>query len=145
MGCQYFLYHFRDVKVNPLKSEAFKKLDLLVVHDMFMTETAELAHYVLPACSHLEKWGVAYTYNVCHCVPFLMLRKKCIEPLGESRSDYDIFAMVAKRLGFYEKFSNGGLTELDWVKGMGSQFLAAGAGLLDALTSGIKAKLMAPP
>src|SRR3990172_10131636 len=39
-------------------TEAFKKLELLVVHDLFMTETGELAHYVLPACSHLEKWGV---------------------------------------------------------------------------------------
>ena len=58
--------------------EAFAKLDLLVVHDMFMTETGRAAHYVLPACSHLEKWGAAYTYNVCHCLPYLMLRKKCI-------------------------------------------------------------------
>jgi anaerobic selenocysteine-containing dehydrogenase len=41
---------------NAFKS-AFEKLDLLVVHDLFMTETARAAHYVLPACSHLEKWG----------------------------------------------------------------------------------------
>jgi len=44
--------------------------------------------------------------------------KKAIEPLGESKSDYEIFAMVAKRLGFYEKFTEGGKTELDWVKRM---------------------------
>src|SRR4030042_5720004 len=51
-------------------SNAFRKalqnLDLLVVHDLFMTETAELAHYVLPACTTLEKNGLAYSYNVCH-------------------------------------------------------------------------------
>ncbi len=46
--------------------EAFRKLKLLVVHDLFMTETGKLAQYVLPASSHLEKWGLAYTYNVCH-------------------------------------------------------------------------------
>ena len=75
---------FLVVGGNPLLSmadsnafrEAFQKLELLVVHDLFMTETAKLAHYVLPACSHLEKWGVAYTYNVCHCLPYLMLTKE---------------------------------------------------------------------
>jgi len=84
--------------------EAFKKLELLVVHDLFMTETAELAHYVLPACSHLEKWGLAYTYNVCHCMPYLMLRKKAIEPLYESWSEWKFFTELAKRLGMGDQF-----------------------------------------
>jgi anaerobic selenocysteine-containing dehydrogenase len=88
---------------NAFKS-AFKKLELLVVHDLFMTETGELAHYVLPACSHLEKWGVAYTYNVCHCLPYLMLRKKTIEPYYESWSEWKFFTELAKRLGIGDKF-----------------------------------------
>jgi len=84
--------------------EAFKKLELLVVHDLFVTETGELAHYVLPACSHLEKWGLAYTYNVCHCLPYLMLRKKAIEPLYESWSEWKFFTELSKRLGIGDKF-----------------------------------------
>ena len=104
---------FYVVGGNPLLSmpdtnafrEAFRRLDLLVVHDMFMTETAQEAHYVLPACSHLEKWGVAYTYNVCHCLPFLMLRKKCIEPLHESRSEWWVYTELAKRLGMEDAFA----------------------------------------
>ncbi|NTU60585.1 MAG: molybdopterin-dependent oxidoreductase, partial [Deltaproteobacteria bacterium] len=103
---------FYVVGGNPLLSmadsnafrEAFKRLELLVVHDLVMTETAELAHYVLPACSHLEKWGVAYTYNVCHCIPYLMLRKKAIECLGEARSEWWVFTELAKRLGIGDKF-----------------------------------------
>ena len=103
---------FLVVGGNPLVSmadtnaftEAFQKLDLLVVHDLFMTETAKLANYVLPACSHLEKWGVAYTYNVCHCLPYLMLRKKCIEPLYESWSEWKLFTELAKRLGLGDLF-----------------------------------------
>jgi anaerobic selenocysteine-containing dehydrogenase len=103
---------FLVVGGNPLLSmpdstafrEAFEKLDLLVVHDLFMTDTAQLAHYVLPACSHLEKWGVAYTYNVCHCVPYLLLRKQAIEPLGESYSEWRLFTELAKRLGLAEYF-----------------------------------------
>ncbi|MCX7966350.1 MAG: molybdopterin-dependent oxidoreductase, partial [Syntrophorhabdaceae bacterium] len=84
--------------------EAFKKLELLVVHDLFMTETGQLAHYVFPACSHLEKWGLAYTYNVCHCLPYLMLRKKAIEPLYECWSEWRFFTELAKRLGLADKF-----------------------------------------
>jgi formate dehydrogenase (coenzyme F420) alpha subunit len=103
---------FLVVGGNPLVSmpdthafrEAFRKLDLLVVHDLFMTETAREAHYVLPACSHLEKWGVAYTYNVCHSLPFLMLRKKCIEPLYESWSEWRFLTELAKRLGLKHQF-----------------------------------------
>jgi anaerobic selenocysteine-containing dehydrogenase len=103
---------FYVVGGNPLMSmpdsnaftEAFKKLELLVVHDMVMTETARQAHYVLPACSHLEKWGVAYTYNVCHCLPYLMLRKKCIEPIHESRSEWWVYTELAKRLGLEALF-----------------------------------------
>jgi len=85
-------------------TEAFKKLELLVVHDLFMTETGELAHYVLPACSHLEKWGVAYTYNVCHCLPYLMLRKKAIEPLNEGWSEWKFYTELAKKMGMGDLF-----------------------------------------
>ena len=103
-------------------TRAFKKLDLLVVHDLFMTETARLAHYVLPACSHLEKWGLAYTYNVCHCLPYLMLRKKCIEPLGESWSEWRFLTELGRRLGLEENFS--WQSEEEFVS-----FLAAPSGL----------------
>jgi anaerobic selenocysteine-containing dehydrogenase len=103
---------FLVVGGNPLVSmpdtnafrEAFRKLDLLVVHDLFMTETGQLAHYVLPACSHLEKWGAAYTYNVCHCLPYLMLRKKCIDPFHESWSEWKFYTELAKRLGLGDQF-----------------------------------------
>jgi anaerobic selenocysteine-containing dehydrogenase len=84
--------------------ESFKKLELLVVHDLFMTETGELAHYVLPACSHLEKWGLAYTYNVCHGLPYLMLRKKAIEPLYESWSEWKLITELGKKLGIGDLF-----------------------------------------
>jgi len=85
-------------------SGAFQKLDLLVVHDLFMTDTCKAARYVLPACSHLEKWGIAYTYNVCHGIPYLMLRKKCIDPLHESWSEWKFLTELAARMGFSEYF-----------------------------------------
>ena len=84
--------------------EAFKKLDLLVVHELFMTETADMAHYVLPACTHLEKNGLAYSYNVCHGMPYLMLRKKAIEPLYESYSEFRFWTELGKKMGMGDVF-----------------------------------------
>lgn len=97
---------------NPLLSmpdsnafkKAFDQLELLIVHDLFMTETARAAHYVLPACSHIEKWGVGYTYNVCHCLPYLMLRKKCIDPIGNSWSEFKFITELGKKMGLEELF-----------------------------------------
>jgi formate dehydrogenase (coenzyme F420) alpha subunit len=83
---------------------AMKRLDLLVVLDLFMTETAELAHYVLPGCTHLEKNGLAYSYNVCHGLPYLMVRKKAIEPLHESWSEFTFWKELAKKCGYGDLF-----------------------------------------
>jgi formate dehydrogenase (coenzyme F420) alpha subunit len=84
--------------------EAMRRLDLLVVLDLIMTETAELANYILPGCTHLEKNGLAYSYNVCHGMPYLMLRKKAIEPLYESWSEFSFWKEFAKKIGFGEVF-----------------------------------------
>jgi formate dehydrogenase (coenzyme F420) alpha subunit len=84
--------------------EAMKRLDLLVVLDLFMTETAELAHYVLPGCTHLEKNGLAYSYNVCHGMPYLMMRKKAIEPLYEGWSEFTFWTELGRKMGFGEVF-----------------------------------------
>jgi anaerobic selenocysteine-containing dehydrogenase len=84
--------------------EALKKLELLVVLDLFMTETGALAHYVLPGCSHLEKNGLAYSYHVCHGLPYLMLRKKAVEPLYESKSEFTFWKELAKRMGLGDIF-----------------------------------------
>ncbi|MEM2093057.1 MAG: molybdopterin-dependent oxidoreductase [Candidatus Bathyarchaeia archaeon] len=84
--------------------EALEKLDLLVVMDLFMTETAELAHFVLPACSFLEKTGIAYDYGVCHGIPYVLLRKKAIEPVGESWPEWKFWTELGRRMGYQDKF-----------------------------------------
>ncbi|NLJ55685.1 MAG: molybdopterin-dependent oxidoreductase [Firmicutes bacterium] len=88
---------------NALK-EAYRKLELLVVYEMFMTETAQEAHYVLPAASQLEYASLAYNYNVCHCLPYMMLREKAIEPLYEGKSTLYFFRELAKACGIGDKF-----------------------------------------
>ena len=84
--------------------EAFKKLDLLVVYEQFMTETAELADYVLPASNQLEFWGLAYNYNVCHGVPYIMLRSPVVGPYYECRSVREFYTDLAEKCGFGDKF-----------------------------------------
>jgi len=84
--------------------EAFKRLELLVVYEQFHTDTTKLAHYVLPATSHLEGWSLAYNYNVCHCLPYIMIRPKAVEPLGECRGVLDVYKGLALRLGLEDLF-----------------------------------------
>jgi anaerobic selenocysteine-containing dehydrogenase len=84
--------------------EAFKKLDMLVVMDLFMTETTKLAHIVLPACSSLEMLGLAYNYGLTGGMPFVMLSQKIIEPIGESWPDWKFYSELGRRMGYGEHF-----------------------------------------
>jgi predicted molibdopterin-dependent oxidoreductase YjgC len=70
--------------------EALKSLDLLVVQDIFMTETAQLAHVVLPACSFAEKEGT-FT-NTDRRVQRV---RRAIPPMGESKPDWQIISELA--------------------------------------------------
>ncbi|GAB6906199.1 Anaerobic dehydrogenase, typically selenocysteine-containing [Desulfosarcina cetonica] len=83
---------------------AFKRLPLLVVYEQFMTDTTALADYILPATSHLEGWSIAYNYNVCHCLPYLMIREQAIAPVGECRSVLDVYKGLCERMNMREVF-----------------------------------------
>jgi anaerobic selenocysteine-containing dehydrogenase len=84
--------------------KAFEKLDLIVVMDLFMTETAKLADIVLPASSSLEKLGLAYNYGLTGGMPFVMLSRKIIEPIGESQADWKFYSELGRRMGYGEFF-----------------------------------------
>ncbi|MEX2080081.1 MAG: molybdopterin-dependent oxidoreductase, partial [Dehalococcoidia bacterium] len=86
---------------NPLLSEPnlhhatdlFKQLDFLVVQDLFMHETAELADVVLPACSFAEKDGT-FTNSERR----VQRVRRAIAPVGESRPDWEIVADLGRRI-----------------------------------------------
>jgi formate dehydrogenase alpha subunit len=82
-----------DPDINHVK-ESLQKLDLLVVQDIFMSETAELADVVLPAASYAEKDG---TFTATD--RRVQKLTKAIEPIGESRSDWEIVCDIAKKMG----------------------------------------------
>ena len=78
----------------------------LVVQDVFMTETAELADVVLPAATWGEKTGTfTNSDRTVH------LSEKAVEPPGEARPDLDIFLDYARRMGFRD---NGGQPFPQW-------------------------------
>ncbi|MBS0150081.1 MAG: NADH-quinone oxidoreductase subunit NuoG [Nitrospira sp.] len=74
--------------------EALRKLDLLVCQELFLTETAALAHVVLPAASSLEKSGT-FTNTEGH----VQSVRPSIDPLGESRPDWEVFSALSILLG----------------------------------------------
>lgn len=77
---------------------AFRALDLLVVIDVAMSETAELADYVLPAASQFEKHEFTL-FTFAFPVNYFHLRRPLFEPLPGTRSEPEIYADLAGRLG----------------------------------------------
>lgn len=77
---------------QPVLAEALRKLDFLVVQDLFLTETAQLADVVLPACSFAEADG---TYT--NLERRVQRGPQGIRPVGESRPDWAILAALAEK------------------------------------------------
>lgn len=78
--------------------KAFNSLELLVVVDVAMTETAKLAHYVLPAASQFEKWeftgfNMEFPKNGFH------LRHQLLEPLAETLPEAEIYTRLLEEMG----------------------------------------------
>lgn len=93
---------------NPLRSfsdttayeKAFKKLDLLVVIELAMTETAEMADYVLPARSGYESWdGTFFPFSFPEI--YFQMRRPIIEPEGEPLECGEIFTRLANGMGLF--------------------------------------------
>jgi formate dehydrogenase alpha subunit len=73
--------------------EALARLDFFVVQDIFLSETAKLAHVVLPAASFAEKDG-----TFTNTERRVQRVRKVIEPIGDSKPDWWIVCQVAKKL-----------------------------------------------
>ncbi len=105
------------------------KLETIIGQAIYLEGDTKFSDIILPACSNFERtdiheWAVCSgfipdtSYGCNHRI--VVYGQKCIETLGESKADYDIFAAIAKRMGMemYMKFTEGGKTLLDWVKRM---------------------------
>ncbi|MBW1802155.1 MAG: molybdopterin-dependent oxidoreductase, partial [Deltaproteobacteria bacterium] len=100
------------------------KLEFVVNQDCWYQGETRFADIILPACTGLERedigeWAASggYTTHAANGTNnrIIVRQKKCIEPLWESKSDYDIFTLLADRLGFKDEYTEG-KTDYDWAK-----------------------------
>ncbi len=107
-----------------------EELEFIVNQSIWFEGEAKFADVILPACTNFERWDIGewassggyghHNFNqLNHRV--IVLQHKCIEPLGESRSDFRIFRDLAERLGFAAYYSEA-KTELQWCR---EQFLSS--------------------
>jgi molybdopterin guanine dinucleotide-containing S/N-oxide reductase-like protein len=101
------------------------KLPFVVNQSIWFEGETRFADIVLPACTNFERWDIGEWASAsgggAHGIQqtnhrVIVLEKKCIEPIGESKSDYEIFSLLADRLGLGPIYTEGGQTDLDWVK-----------------------------
>jgi trimethylamine-N-oxide reductase (cytochrome c) len=100
------------------------KLEFVVNQSIWFEGETQFADVILPACTNFERWDISefancggyihHAYTQCnHRVA--TIQHKCIEPLGESRSDFQIFLDLSKRLGLGTVFGEG-VPEIEWCR-----------------------------
>jgi trimethylamine-N-oxide reductase (cytochrome c) len=125
----YYKYggsHFGTMGDTNRYARAYRSenLECVVNQSIWFEGEAKFADIILPACTNFERWDISefancggyiqHSFNQCnHRVA--VLQHKCIEPLGESKSDIRIFLDVAKKLGLSTPIGEGS-TEFDWCR-----------------------------
>lgn len=105
-------HHHQDL--NRLM-KAWAKPETIIVHEPFWTPMAKRADIVLPITTPLERNDLGAAETV------MIAMTKAIEPHGEARDDYAVYAGLADRLGFGEKFTEGRTAD-EWVEYLYEQF-----------------------
>ncbi len=99
-------------------------MEFVVNQSIWFEGETKFADIILPACTSLERWdigewagGAGYLHHSQDQLNhrMIVLQHKCIGPLGESKSDYQIFLEILQRLELGAMFSEG-CSELDWCK-----------------------------
>jgi anaerobic selenocysteine-containing dehydrogenase len=97
-----FVYNSNPVAVAPDSGKVvagFSREDLFcVVHDVFLTDTADYADIVLPATTQLEHLDVHSSYGHLYA----LANNPAIAPLGEAKPNTEVFRLLASRMGFDE-------------------------------------------
>jgi biotin/methionine sulfoxide reductase len=107
-------HHHQDL--NRL-ARAWQTPDTIVVHEPFWNSLARFSDFVLPATTPLERDDLGGNGSD----DFVFFMEKVIDPVGEARHDYDIFAGLADRLGAGDKFTEG-RTGDEWIEHLYQRF-----------------------
>jgi len=89
--------------------EALKKVEFLVVIDMFMTPTAEMADIILPVAANLEFDDLSSRPG------YIAAQPKIVDPPGDCESDIQIINMLAQKMGFGKHFWNDEASAFDMI------------------------------
>jgi anaerobic selenocysteine-containing dehydrogenase len=96
------VYNSNPLAVAPqsgMVAKGFAREDLFtVVMEHFQTDTADYADYILPATTQLEHWDVQGSYGHTD----VLLNRPAIEPVGQAKSNSEIFRLLAKAMGYTE-------------------------------------------
>ncbi|MFC1944407.1 molybdopterin-dependent oxidoreductase, partial [Chloroflexota bacterium] len=109
---------------NRIVDDIFPQLEIIVSCDLFMTATAKYSDYVLPVTSFYECTDLRMTMAQNN---YLQLQQRVMEPLYESKSDFQIAAELGRRMGFGEYFNK---TEEQFIE----EVLASGHPTMEDIT-----------
>jgi trimethylamine-N-oxide reductase (cytochrome c) len=105
-----------------IKAYRHPSLEFVVNQSIYAEGETQFADIILPACTSFERWDIsewANTAGYIHDYPAMLnhriitMQHKCIEPLGESKSDYDISLGILERLGLGAMYTEG-CSDIDW-------------------------------
>jgi len=91
----------RSLPTTAKAAEALQRLDLLVVQELFLTETARVADVVLPACSYAEKTG-----TFTNSEGAVQKVRQGLTPIGDSRPDWEILSALSVMMGYPLEYGN---------------------------------------
>jgi anaerobic selenocysteine-containing dehydrogenase len=148
-----YVYHSNPASITPDQNQVLRGLareDLFtVVHERFLTDTARFADIVLPSTSSLEHSDLYRAYgNYC-----IQWAKPAIPPVGESKSNWEVFSLLAQALGFPEPFFRQSAENLikhvlsvpaAMRKGIDQEAFASGKAVELPLPAGAKAQYRTP-
>ena len=112
----------RYIKLYQYEGE--NALDTVINQDCWWSGETPYADIILPACTNLERndlgeWSVGGGYtthaHIGNNWRIIVREQKCVEPVGESKSDYEIFSLIADKLGQGQLYTEG-KTEDDWAE-----------------------------
>ncbi len=90
---------------------AWQKPETIIIHDPWWTPAAQRADIVLPCATTLERNDLGAT----SIDRFVFAMQKAIDPVGEARTEYDIYTDLSERLGFKATFTEN-RSEFDWLR-----------------------------
>ena len=106
-------HHQMDLKKL---TKAFKKPDTVIVNEIWWNSLARHADIILPTSTSLERNDI----SIKHWDQTISPMHKAIDPIGDSKSDYDIFSGIASKLNIEKKFTEG-RNEDEWLKYLWNQ------------------------